>query len=64
MPILRIKEIQQMDKNEIDQKLDELRAALMEERSKLRSTGMSDKPATTHNLKQTIARLETVRRTK
>ena len=64
MPILRNKEIQQMAIEEIDEKLNELRAALMEERSKLRSTGVTDKPAAIGNMKRTIARLETVRGTK
>ena len=64
MAILRAKEISQMEKPEIDEKLSELRAALMEERSKLRSTGMTDKPAAIRNIRRTIARLETIRRTK
>ena len=64
MAILKVKEIHQMGVDEIDEKLSELRAALMEERSKLRSTGILDKPATIGNIKKTIARLETIKRTK
>lgn len=64
MPILRVKEIHTMGKGEIGEKLSELRAALMEERSKLRSTGVADKPASIGNIKKTIARLETIRRAK
>lgn len=64
MAILKTKEIHTFDKAEIDDKLNELRAALMEERSKLRSTGVTDKPAAIRNIKRTIARLETIRRVK
>ena len=62
MAILRTKEARELNPAERKEKLEELQAALMEERSKLRSTGIADKPGRLSEIRRTIARLKTIGR--
>lgn len=61
MAILRSSEIRQLGAGEIESKLHELKKSLMEERSKLKSTGTTDKPGKLREIRRTIARIETIR---
>ena len=62
MAILRPREIRMMSKEERAEKLKELRQSLMDEMSKLASTGMAENPGRIGAIRRTIARIETINR--
>ncbi len=60
MAILRSDEINDMDHQEMEEKVFELRNELLRERSKVASGGAPDNPGRVKELKRTIARILTI----
>ncbi len=60
MAILRSDEINDMDSEELDKKVFELRNELLRERSKVASGGAPDNPGRVKEIKRTIARILTI----
>jgi len=60
MAILRSDEINDMDLQEMEEKVFELRNELLRERSKVASGGAPDNPGRVKELKRTIARILTI----
>jgi len=61
MAILRSEEIRDMSKEEMDDKIFELRSELLRERSKIASGGVADNPGRIKEIRRTIARILTIR---
>lgn len=62
MPILRKREMREMNLQEMDEKLIELETELMRLRGKIHAGGAIENPGRIRNLKRTIARLKTYMR--
>ena len=60
MPILRIKEIRSMSREERERRLNELRAELVRLRTMVKAGGAVEKPARIREIRRTIARILTV----
>lgn len=60
MAILKSKDIWEMDVDEIQNKLDELRAELSKNISKSSASGIIENPGKVRELKRTIARVLTI----
>ena len=60
MAILRSKEIWEMEIEDIEEKLVELRAELAKSISKTAAAGINENPGKTRELKRTIARVLTI----
>lgn len=60
MPILRKKEIREMNQKERRSKLDELNTELSKIRTMIRAGGAIENPGRVRALKKTIARLKTI----
>ncbi|MBM4240129.1 MAG: 50S ribosomal protein L29 [Euryarchaeota archaeon] len=60
MVILRSKEIQEMEIEEIQKKLDELKAEYAKNVSKSAAAGVYENPGKIRELKRTIARVHTI----
>jgi large subunit ribosomal protein L29 len=64
MAILRASEVRDMSMEELREKLAELRAELLRERSKTAAVGVPENPGRVRELRRTIARILTVMREK
>lgn len=62
MPILRVKQIREMNLDEKSKKLDELRTELTKMKTMIKAGGSVENPGRARALKRTIARLQTVLR--
>jgi large subunit ribosomal protein L29 len=62
--ILKSDEIRDMSKEEMDEKISELRNELLRERSKIASGGVAENPGRIKEIRRTIARILTIRRQK
>jgi large subunit ribosomal protein L29 len=60
MPILRVKQIREMNLDEQSKKLDELRTELTKMRTMIKAGGSVENPGRARALKRTIARLQTI----
>lgn len=60
MAILRAKDIRQMNKEERQKNLNELRQRLLKHRARVASGGTLDSPGEIHELRRTIARILTI----
>lgn len=60
MGIIRRKEVHDLGKTEIKEKIEELREELMSEKSKIAAGGLPDNAGKIKEIKKTIARLKTV----
>ncbi len=60
MAILRSKEVRELGEKERADKLAELKQGLMQERSKLASTGIPENPGRLKEIRRTIARIHTI----
>ena len=64
MAILRASEVRDMGIEELREKLEELRAELLRERSKAAAVGVPENPGRVKELRRTIARILTAMREK
>ncbi|WP_457554842.1 50S ribosomal protein L29 [Candidatus Pyrohabitans sp.] len=64
MAILRAGEIRDMGREELQEKLSELRMELLTERSKAAAVGVPENPGRMRELRRTIARILTVMKEK
>ena len=62
MPILRVKQIREMNLDEKSKKLNELRTELTKMKTMIKAGGSVENPGRARALKRTIARLQTVLR--
>ena len=62
MPILRVKQIREMNLDEKSKKLNELRTELTKMKTMIKAGGSIENPGRARALKRTIARLQTVLR--
>ncbi len=62
MAILRGEEIQNMSKEELDEKVFELKSELFRERSKIASGGAPENPGRIAEIRRTIARIYTMQK--
>ncbi len=62
MAILRSEELRDMSKDELDEKIFELRSEFLHEKSKIASGGVADNPGRIKEIRRTIARILTIKK--
>lgn len=60
MAILKASELRDMDKDELQEKLNDLKKEIVEERGQIETGGFADNPGRIKEMRRTIARIKTV----
>ena len=60
MAILKTSEIREMSKEEVQEKLNDLKKEIVEEKGQIETGGFADNPGRIKEMRKTIARIKTV----